>query len=315
MLHGSPPLTRSHGDPYNRDAVSHTDSHHPHSIFVGIDSDGCAFDTMEIKHRRCFAPEYVRWFDLEAYSDPAEEAWHFVNLYSATRGINRYTALSKTLRLLPSHPAMAHATALPALPAFHHWVDTTEALSADSLTREINRADAASQDRRDLELVQRWSQAVDRSFEEIVAEVEPFTGVEEALQGLSGTADVAVISHAPTEVLRRQWALYGLDSWVHAINGQESGKKSQHLVAAQNAGGYGSARMLMIGDAPGDFSAARSVNAWFYPVLPGEERFSWEEFRRDAWPRFVAETWDTDYQNGLLKEFYDRLPSIPPWER
>ena len=29
----------------------------PHGgFFVGIDSDGCAFDTMEIKHKECFCP-------------------------------------------------------------------------------------------------------------------------------------------------------------------------------------------------------------------------------------------------------------------
>ena len=28
-------------------------------FFVGIDSDGCAFDTMEIKHKECFAPMHA----------------------------------------------------------------------------------------------------------------------------------------------------------------------------------------------------------------------------------------------------------------
>ncbi len=269
---------------------------------------------MEIKHRRCFAPEYVRWFGLEAHGEAAEEVWHFVNLYSPTRGINRYAALAKTLRLLPGHPALAGAPEAPALPAFHRWVDAAEALSAESLTREIQRVGLSSQEGHDLELVRRWSEAVDRSFEEIVAEVEPFVGVAEALQELRHTADVAVISHAPTAVLRRQWALYGLENWVDAINGQETGKKGQHLATARESGGYTPSRMLMIGDAPGDFAAARSVEAWFYPILPGAEPSSWEQFRREAWPRFLAAQWDTDYQNRLLKEFYDRLPAVPPWE-
>ncbi|MEX2445067.1 MAG: HAD hydrolase-like protein [Alkalispirochaeta sp.] len=295
--------------------MSHNDSRQAHSIFVGIDSDGCAFDTMEVKHRRCFAPEYVRHFGLETHAEPAEETWHFVNLYSATRGINRYTALAKTLDLLPSHPAMAHAREIPGLPAFHRWVDTADALSADSLTREIERIGSSTREGRNLELVRRWSQAVDRSFEGIVAEVEPFSGVAEALRELYKTAEVAVISHAPTSVLRRQWALYGLDRWVGAINGQESGKKSQHLAAARTSGGYAPARMLMIGDAPGDFAAARSVGASFFPILPGEEGASWERFRREGWPRFLEGAWGSDYQNVLLREFYDRLPSAAPWNR
>ena len=308
-------MTGDLGHPYNPGTVPHNSTHHHHSIFVGIDSDGCAFDTMEIKHRRCFAPEYVGWFGLEAYSGPAEETWHFVNLYSATRGINRYTALAKTLRLLPTHPGMADAPAPPALPAFFQWVDTANALSAESLTHEIERVAPSSQDRRDLEMVRSWSHAVDRSFDEIVAEVEPFTGVAEALQQLSGSADVAVISHAPTPVLRRQWALHDLNRWVGEINGQESGKKSDHLMRARDTGGYAPDQTLMIGDAPGDYAAARAVDAWFYPVLPGEEGDSWEYFRSEAWPRFFRGGGDADYQNHLLRRFYDRLPAVPAWNQ
>ena len=28
--------------------------------FVGIDSDGCAFDTMEVKHKECFIPNIIK---------------------------------------------------------------------------------------------------------------------------------------------------------------------------------------------------------------------------------------------------------------
>jgi hypothetical protein len=36
--------------------------------FVGIDSDGCAFDTMEPKHKECFCPVTVWKWDLAAVS-------------------------------------------------------------------------------------------------------------------------------------------------------------------------------------------------------------------------------------------------------
>ena len=29
-----------------------------YDFFIGIDSDGCAFDTMEIKHKECFCPQH-----------------------------------------------------------------------------------------------------------------------------------------------------------------------------------------------------------------------------------------------------------------
>src|SRR5580700_1226967 len=51
-------------------------------FFIGIDSDGCVFDTMEIKHKECFAPMFVKHFHLQAASKYARQAWEHVNLYS-----------------------------------------------------------------------------------------------------------------------------------------------------------------------------------------------------------------------------------------
>ncbi len=71
-----------------------------HDFLVGIDSDGCAFDTMEVKHKECFIPNTIRFFDLQPISKFAREAAEFVNLYSKWRGINRFPALTMTLDLL-----------------------------------------------------------------------------------------------------------------------------------------------------------------------------------------------------------------------
>ena len=71
-----------------------------HGFFVGIDSDGCAFDTMEIKHKECFAPNIIKHWDLQAVSKFAREAAEFVNLYSKWRGINRWPALVMGFDLL-----------------------------------------------------------------------------------------------------------------------------------------------------------------------------------------------------------------------
>jgi hypothetical protein len=37
-------------------------------FFIGIDSDGCEFDTMEVKHKECFIPNIIRFFGLGAVS-------------------------------------------------------------------------------------------------------------------------------------------------------------------------------------------------------------------------------------------------------
>lgn len=35
-----------------------------HNFIVCIDSDGCAMDTMNIKHEECFGPSAVKVFDI-----------------------------------------------------------------------------------------------------------------------------------------------------------------------------------------------------------------------------------------------------------
>ncbi|MCG5052627.1 MAG: hypothetical protein KA712_06680 [Myxococcales bacterium] len=64
-----------------------------HAFFVGIDSDGCVFNSMEVKHNDCFSVNVVKHFGLSAVSRQVHEAWDFVNLYSQSRGCNRFKAL------------------------------------------------------------------------------------------------------------------------------------------------------------------------------------------------------------------------------
>src|SRR5438046_1485337 len=73
-------------------------------FFIGIDSDGCVFDSMEIKHKECFTPMFIKHFELQPVSKYAREVWEFVNLYSKTRGVNRFPALSRSLNLLRERP-------------------------------------------------------------------------------------------------------------------------------------------------------------------------------------------------------------------
>ena len=73
-------------------------------FFIGIDSDGCVFDTMELKHKECFAPMFIKHFRLQTASKYAREVWDFVNLYSKSRGINRFPALVEALEWLERRP-------------------------------------------------------------------------------------------------------------------------------------------------------------------------------------------------------------------
>ena len=64
---------------------------------VCIDSDGCAIDSMECKHRLCFGPYIIDVWHLEQWKDAVLNRWNEINLYSMTRGINRFLGLEMML--------------------------------------------------------------------------------------------------------------------------------------------------------------------------------------------------------------------------
>ena len=61
---------------------------------VCVDSDGCAMDTMNIKHFRCFGPCMVEEWGLQRWEKPILDRWNVINLFSLTRGINRFKGLA-----------------------------------------------------------------------------------------------------------------------------------------------------------------------------------------------------------------------------
>src|SRR5436190_21700378 len=92
-------------------------------FFVGIDSDGCIFDSMEIKHKACLTPMFIKHFNLQAVSKYAREVWELVNLYSKTRGANRFPALSRALDLLRKRTqVVARKVSVPDTKALDEWI-------------------------------------------------------------------------------------------------------------------------------------------------------------------------------------------------
>src|SRR5450755_3911817 len=113
-----------------------------HQFLVGIDSDGCAFDTMEVKHKECFIPNIIKYFELAAISKYAREAAEFVNLYSHWRGINRFPALIHTLDLLADRPEVARREfRLPMVPGLRSWIVRETKLANPSLKAEVEMTD------------------------------------------------------------------------------------------------------------------------------------------------------------------------------
>ncbi len=279
-------------------------------FFIGLDSDGCVFPSMELKHKECFIPNIVRHWSLQPISKYVREAAEFVNLYSKWRGANRFPALLKVFDLLAERPEVQRSPVkIPEVPALRAWVREESSLGNPALKAAVERNPAP-----DLVLTLRWSEAVNASIEEMVQGVPPFPGVRESLEKMAARADIIVVSGTPGEALEREWREHDLAGHVRLIAGQELGSKKDHL-SLTAAGKYPADHMLMIGDAPGDMKAAKAVGALFYPVNPGAEEASWERFSGEALERFFAGRYAGGYEAQLIVEFDELLPETPPWKR
>jgi len=280
-------------------------------FFIGIDSDGCAFDTMEVKHKECFIPNIIKHWGLQPVSKHAREAAEFVNLYSRWRGINRWPALVMVFDLLRERAEVrARGFEPPHAPRLREFIaDEGFAKSNDGL-----RGYMASRPDPELDTALAWTTGVNQAVADMVRGVPPFPWVRESLRALADKADMIVVSATPVEALTREWQEHNLARFVRAVAGQEMGKKSMHLELA--AGGkYAPEHVLMIGDAPEDMKSARAVGALFYPIDPGREEASWKRFHDEGLHRFLRGTYAGEYEAGLIAEFEAILPEVPPWQR
>lgn len=285
-------------------------------FFVGIDSDGCSFDTMGIKHRECFCPWMIGCFGLQPVAQAARECKEFADLFSKTRGANRHKTLKLILeKLLPSHPMVRQrGFEVPQLPYYFAWVDDPNSvLSNDGLKKAIKEA-KKPQAKKELELALDWSEKVNQAVADIVKGVPPFPFVRESLEKMRPLADIIVVSATPSEALIREWKENDIAKYTDVIAGQEMGTKAQHLEYATK-GKYEVECVLMIGDAPGDMKAAGANNALFYPVVPGKETKSWKRFYEAAFERFIKGQYTGGYEQKLAAEFEASLPEKPAWER
>ena len=172
-----------------------------HDFLVGIDSDGCAFDTMELKHKECFIPNIINYYDLQAISKYAREAAEFVNLYSKSRGINRFPALVETLEWLQKRPEVARPR--------RHGRNPRVAESVDQRGDEAGQSGAGSQGGRDERSGPGSRTGMvagrQRTIADMVRGVPPFPFVRECLRTTEGQGRHAGRSATPKEALQAEW--------------------------------------------------------------------------------------------------------------
>jgi phosphoglycolate phosphatase-like HAD superfamily hydrolase len=282
-----------------------------YDFFVGIDSDGCAFDTMEIKHKECFTPNTIKHWGLQPVSKYARDAALFVNLYSRWRGINRWPALVMVLDLLRERPEVQRrGVQIPEVPRVREFIaDERFPKSDDGL-----RAYMAEHPDPELGTALAWTMGINATVADMVHGVPPFPCVRESLAFLFDKTDMIVVSATPVEAVIREWEEHDIAKYMRVMAGQEMGTKSEHIALAAK-GRYAPDHILVIGDAPGDMKAAQVNGALFYPINPGYEEESWQRFYEEGLHKFLAQEYAGDYEARLIADFDKLLPEVPPWKR
>ncbi|GFP74421.1 HAD hydrolase-like protein [Clostridium fungisolvens] len=261
-------------------------------FLVCVDSDGCAMDTMEVKHRKCFAPKAIEIWGLQDIEAKFLETWNMVNLYSKTRGINRFKGLAKTFELLSED-----GIDMPDFSTVNKWIENSTELSNPALEKAISQT-------KDGQLVKvlEWSNAVNKAITELPEDDKPFPNVKKVLETISCVADVAIVSSANGGAVIAEWTRHELAPFVKVMLGQEAGTKANCIANLKN-NKYYEDEVLMIGDALGDLESAMKNDVLFYPILVGREDFSWKRLMYEALTKLLEGSYRGEYQDKLINEF------------
>ncbi len=242
-----------------------------HDYLVCVDSDGCVMDTMNCKHFHCFGPCMVTEWGLEEWKDAILDRWNVINLFSMTRGINRFKGLAMALGEI-------HETYRPiaGIGYLKNWAENAPALSNDALVKAI--ADASDpEEKAVLEKALSWSKAVNAAIVALDESLKvPYAGAKEGLAAAHSFADVAMVSSANRDAVEEEWGKFGLLEHTDIVLAQDVGSKAA-CIARMLEYGYDLNRVVMVGDAPGDCDAAEKNGVHYYPILVNHEKASWEE--------------------------------------
>ena len=266
-----------------------------HPFLVCVDSDGCAIDTMNIKHIEVFGPMIVKEWHLEAHEKAILERWNTFNLYEITRGINRFKGLEKMLTEL--HES---GIAIEGYNSIKRWTDTTNEFSNESLMREIE----IYPEEIGLKKALNWSNEVNKKIKAL-PDAKIFDNVKATLEKISKHADIAIVSSANLAAVEHEWTINGLTPYLTGIFAQDSGTKAHCLQSLRQH--YEHTHMIMLGDALGDYEAAQQNDVFFYPILANHEATSWKAFNETYLDKFLSQSLTAEDQNNLFNEFKNNL--------
>lgn len=264
---------------------------------ICVDSDGCAMDTMNSKHFKCFGPCMVEEWNLKQWEEAILKRWNEINLYTMTRGINRFLGLSMALQEIDEQYIPIEGVA-----ELKEWVEHATELSNDALKKEIAATDSPV-----LKKALQWSLSVNASIQKLKeADKQPFEGVKEALSYAHRFADIAIVSSANLQAVLEEWEMHGLLAHTDIVLAQDAGSKA-YCIQELLKKGYDKDKVLMTGDAPGDYKAAQENGVFYYPILVRHEGDSWREFRAEAVSRLIDGCYGGAYQQKKAEEFLENL--------
>ncbi len=271
-----------------------------HDYLVCVDSDGCVMDTMNCKHFNCFGPCMVAEWGLEEWKDAILERWNVINLFSMTRGINRFKGLAMALGEINDQ-----YTPITGIAALQHWADTAPALSNDGVAKAA--AEATDADTKlVLEKALSWSKAVNAAIVKLDEALKvPYEGAKEGLAAAHEFADVAMVSSANRDAVEEEWGKFGLLEHTDIVLAQDVGSKAA-CIKEMLKFGYDLDKVVMIGDAPGDCDAAEKNNVHYYPILVNHEKESWDEAIAVAYDKLKSGEY-AEYGAAKKQEFLKNL--------
>lgn len=262
------------------------------NALVCIDSDGTAMNVMTIKHEKCFGPCLVREWGLEQYENEVLAMWNKINLYSKTRGNNRFLTLYMALNEIDNKYIK-----IDGLDEYKNWTETASSLSNACLMESIKATGSAI-----LKKALDWSQSVNVATTLLTYDdKQPFEGVREFLELAYKSADIAIVSSAGFDVIKEEWRYHDLLKYVGVIAAQEDGTKKVCLEQL-TAKGYEKSRVLMIGDALSDMKAAQDSGVQFYPMQIDEESNSWAMLKNMYFAQLVNGSYG-ESQAELINNF------------
>ncbi len=267
-----------------------------HDYLVCVDSDGCAMDTMNSKHFKCFGPCMVTEWNLDAWKEEILTRWNDINLYTMTRGINRFLGLATALEEIDKK-----YTKIEGIAEFVEWTKNAKELSNRAVVEAAKETNNPCFDK-----AYAWSVAVNESINGLSEEdKQPFANVLEGLKTAHAKADIVVVSSANKEAVTEEWGKHHLLDEVDVLCCQDAGSKA-HIIAEMKKKGYEDSHVVMLGDAPGDLAAAEKNGVYFYPILVNKEAESWKEFAQTGLDTFLSGNY-APYGADKKQQFLDNL--------